>query len=331
MPNHADTRSPADHQSIAAAQLRTMRQDFADALLAGLTGTAKSIPCRFLYDAKGSELFEDITRQPEYYPTRTEAGILEDCSDDIAAETVDGTVLIEFGSGSSLKTEILLVELHHKLAAYVPLDISEDALDDAVERLSRSFADLKIVPIIGDFSHPISLPDAWKNKPHLGFFPGSTIGNLVPEEAIALLASMRETLGPGARLIIGTDLVKPLEHLIPAYNDAAGVTAAFNLNVLRHANRMLGTDFHLANFRHEAVWNAEKSRIEMHLISTLDQTITGLSQSIRLQEGEHLHTENSHKYTIDCFHDLAAKAGWRASKVWTDDRDFFAVHALEVA
>lgn len=306
------------------------RRDFASALETGLSSRAeKSIPCRFLYDARGSELFDEITRQPEYYPTRTEAAILEDCVGEIANMTADGAVLLEFGSGSSLKTEILLDAIADKLAAYVPLDISQAALDDAVARLSKRYRDLRILPIAGDFSKPVKLPPHLAELPHLGFFPGSTIGNLEPEDAVALLRSMRETLEPQGRLVIGTDLVKSLDRLVPAYNDAAGVTAAFNLNVLERANRELGTDFDTEAFRHAAIWNDEKSRIEMHLVSLADQTVHGLSKPVRIAAGEHLHTENSHKYTLESFAALADAAGWTTRQTWTDRDDLFAVHVLE--
>ncbi|MEL7048620.1 MAG: L-histidine N(alpha)-methyltransferase [Pseudomonadota bacterium] len=305
------------------------KSEFAEALFQGLTSRQKSIPCRFLYDAKGSQLFEEITRQPEYYPTRTEAGILASCAPEIAAVTEEGSVLIEFGSGSSTKTEILLLALGQKLKTYVPLDISKAALDDALERLSGRFPQLPITPITADFSNPIALPADMAGRKRIGFFPGSTIGNLVPDEAVTLLSSMRTTLGHDGQLIIGTDLVKPLDVLVPAYNDTAGVTAAFNLNVLRHANRVIGTDFKLENFRHDAIWNPDKSRMEMHLISGTEQTITGLSRPVTIAAGEHLHTENSHKYTIESFHALAAKAGWEPANVWTDDDKMFAVHALK--
>lgn len=309
----------------------TTAQDFASALFEGLTQRKKSIPCRFLYDAKGSDLFEDITRQPEYYPTRTEAAILKDCAPAIASSASRDTVLVEFGSGSSIKTEILISAFATSLAGYVPLDISQAALDEAVERLEKRFPKLSITPVTADFSKPIRLPEGDAKQGHLGFFPGSTIGNMVEADAIALLKSMHETLGATGRLIIGTDLVKPLDILIPAYNDSAGVTAAFNLNVLRHANRVIGTDFDLSKFRHEAIWNAEASRIEMHLISLADQKINGLAQPVAISEGEHLHTENSHKYTIERFHALAQSAGWTATQVWTDEAKLFAVHDLAVS
>ncbi|MEO1205358.1 MAG: L-histidine N(alpha)-methyltransferase [Pseudomonadota bacterium] len=320
----ANTAEKRDHQISNTAS------DFADALFDGLTKGEKSIPCRFLYDAKGSDLFEQITRQPEYYPTRTEAAILKTCAPHIVARSNPNTVLVEFGSGSSLKTEILLSAFNH-LAAYIPLDISQAALDDAVGRLNARFPKLSITPITADFSAPIDLPEEFSDHEHLGFFPGSTIGNMAEADAIALLGSMRETLGKNGRLVIGTDLVKPLDVLLPAYNDEAGVTAAFNLNVLRHANRVIGTDFDLSKFRHESIWNADKSRIEMHLISLTDQTIRGLSKPITISKGEHLHTENSHKYTVERFHHIAETAGWTPTEVWTDPSNLFAVHDLRAS
>jgi len=303
-------------------------QEFVEALLDGLKGDKKSIPCRYLYDARGSELFEGITRQPEYYPTRTEAAILEECAPMIAASLPEAPVLLEFGSGSSLKTEILLDAIAAKLTAYIPLDISPAALEEARDRLARRYPDLNIEPITADFHEPVRIPDRYTGNPHIGFFPGSTIGNLLPDEAVHLLESFHETLRPDGRLIIGTDLQKPLEVLLPAYNDAAGVTADFNLNVLRHANAAAGSDFDMEKFEHVAVWNDERARIEMHLVSKTDHTVTIGGQRVRFRQGEHLHTENSHKYTIEGFHDLVARAGWKPVRVWTDDNDYFAVHDL---
>lgn len=329
MAGQADALVMGENSSDDVSDHERARADFAAALEAGLSSDAeKSIPCRFLYDARGSELFEEITVQPEYYPTRTEAAILADCAGEIANMTDSGTVLLEFGSGSSQKTEILLDALQDKLAAYVPLDISKAALDDAVARLSDRYPELRMLPIAGDFAKPVKLPPHLADEPHLGFFPGSTIGNLEPDDAVAILESMRETLQPDGRLVIGTDLVKPLDRLVPAYNDAAGVTARFNLNVLERANRELGTDFDTEAFRHAAIWNDGKNRIEMHLVSLRDQTVNGLSKPITIAAGEHLHTENSHKYTREGFKALAARAGWTTRATWTDRDDLFAVHVL---
>ena len=300
---------------------------FADAALRGLGERQKTLPCQYLYDEQGSILFEQITDVPEYYPTRTEIGILGDFVAEIVALTPAGAVLVEFGSGSSRKTEILL-EAFDKLAAYVPIDVSSSALDDARERLAARFPSLRVHPVVGDFRARFVLPDDLQSRPRIGFFPGSTIGNFQPGEAIDLLRTIRATLGDGARLIVGVDLRKELDALLPAYNDAAGVTAAFNKNLLVRANRELGADFDLDGFAHEAIFNPEKSRIEMHLVSRQAQTVSLLGQRFAFRSGETIHTENSHKYTVADFQRLAATAGWSARRVWTDAKGLFSVHEL---
>ena len=236
-------------------------------------GRSKTLPCRFFYDARGSELFEEITRLPEYYPTRTEAAILEAHAAEMADGVPDGGVLVEFGSGSSLKTEILLRQLP-RLGAYVSIDVSDSALKDATARLAARFPTLDVRPIVGDFSYPVALPPDLAGRHKTGFFPGSTIGNLTPAEAGRLLRVFRRVLSPGGRLIVGVDLKKDARRLVLAYNDAAGVTAAFNLNLLARINRELGGNFDLDAFRHEAIYNPREGRIEMHLESMRDQEVT---------------------------------------------------------
>ncbi len=301
--------------------------DFARELIAGLSKAEKSIPCRFLYDARGSELFEAITELPEYYPTRTETGILERASPEIRDTTPPGSLLVEFGSGSSTKTEILLSALN-RIAGYVAIEISPAALDEATERLRARFPELAVYPIVGDFSHPLELPEALASLPKIGFFPGSTIGNLVPDKAVDLMSSMRDTLGPGSRLVIGADLRKDRDRLLAAYNDAQGVTAEFNLNVLARANRDLGANFDLERFRHEAVYEEEYGRIDMTLISLADQSVRVVGHDIEFAEGERIHTEHSHKYDIAGFRALAERAGWSLERTWTDEQHLFSVHEL---
>ena len=301
--------------------------DFASAVLDGLSKRDKSLPCRFFYDARGSELFEEITRLPEYYPTRTEAAILEANSEEIARDIPDGSVLVEFGSGSSLKTEILLRRLP-RLRTYVTIDVSVAALHEAKERLSRRFPALEVRSIVGDFSQPRELPADLSGAQKTGFFPGSTIGNLTRPEAVELLQVFRRVLNPGARLIVGVDLKKDPRRLVLAYNDAAGVTAAFNLNLLVRINRELGGTFNLDSFKHEAIYNPREGRIEMHLESTCDQEVRVLGRRIRFKRGERIHTENSYKYTVAEFQALAQTAGWQPRRVWTDDDRFFSVHEL---
>jgi dimethylhistidine N-methyltransferase len=306
------------------------RCEFADALIAGLSARQKSIPCRFFYDAEGSALFEAITELPEYYPTRTETAILRDHAADMAALAAPGAVLIEFGSGSSTKTELLLAEMRD-LHAYVPIDISGSALREAQARIKARFANLAVLPVEGDFSQPLALGDDIASRPRLGFFPGSTIGNLTEGEAVELLANMRGILGDGARLIIGADLKKDVRRLIAAYDDAAGVTAAFNLNLLHRANRELGSDFDVGQFAHAATYDVRNGRIDMHLVSRAEQSVTVLGHRFHFAIGERIHTEHSHKYDIDGFQALAKRAGWWPQVVWTDPENLFSVHVLAAA
>jgi dimethylhistidine N-methyltransferase len=302
--------------------------DFASALFDGLSAPAKSIPCRFLYDAAGSALFEKITALPEYYPTRTETEILRDRACEIACETPPGSVLIEFGSGSSLKTELLLAEMRD-LYAYIPIDISDAALRGAQARIEERFPDLRVLPLRGDFAQPIPMPPDVVGRPRLGFFPGSTIGNLESPIAIKLLANMAQMLGENGRLVIGADLKKDERQLVSAYDDAAGVTAAFNLNLLKRANRELGADFDVGQFDHLAEYDSNRDRIEIFLVSQAEQTVEVLGRRFRFAAGERVHTEHSHKYDIEGFHALAARAGWRPVHVWTDEDRLFSVHTLE--
>lgn len=301
--------------------------DFARSLLSGLRSENKSIPCRFLYDRRGSELFEEITELPEYYPTRTETAILEACVSEIREATPAGSLLVEFGSGSSTKTEILLASLD-QLAGYVAIDISPSALEEATGRLSASFPSIPVHPIVGDFSRELQLPMAFSPLPKVGFFPGSTIGNLVEDDAVKLLANMGRILGDGSRLIAGADLRKDREILLAAYDDAQGVTAEFNLNILARANRDLSTNFNLDKFEHEASYDSEKGRIDMWLVSSADQVASVLGHEVSFANGEKIHTEHSHKYDIEGFQKLASRAGWTPRRVWTDAKKLFSIHEL---
>jgi L-histidine N-alpha-methyltransferase len=307
----------------------TEREEFAQAVIEGLSAPKKTLPCRYFYDARGSELFEAITELPEYYPTRTEMALLQARASEIAARAPRGAVLVEFGSGSSRKTEILLGAMQG-LAAYVPIDVSGAALDEAAARLARRFPALRILPVTGDFGAPLHLPSDIAQAPRIGFFPGSTIGNFEPDAARDLLAGMRKQLA-GGPLIIGVDLRKDLSVLLPAYNDAAGVTADFNLNLLVRINRELGGTFDLRAFRHEAVWNEADSRIEMHLVSRKSQDVTAAGRTFHFSEGEHVHTENSCKYDLGAFAKLAGQAGWRVARVWTDPQGWFSLQELDAA
>lgn len=295
-------------------------------LIEGLSHPQKSLPCRWLYDDRGSGLFDRITDLPDYYPTRTEAKILRRCAALIAERTPAGSVLVEFGSGSSIKTEILLDRLND-LAAYVAIDVSESALAEARLRLSKRFPKLRVECIVGDFS-TAGIPADLSGAPCLGFFPGSTIGNLEPRDAQALLRRFAQVLGDGSRLIIGVDVIKDPSILVPAYDDSQGVTAALNLNLLARANRELGADFDLSAFRHAAIWNAELTRIEMRLISLRDQTVRVGGRAFHFTPGETIHTENSHKWPDSVFENIVSKAGWRVAERWSDPDGLFRVIEL---
>jgi dimethylhistidine N-methyltransferase len=306
---------------------RAEDEDFAAAVLNGLSRSLKSLPCRFFYDRRGSELFEEITLLPEYYPTRTEAAILEAHAGEMAESLPADGILVEFGSGSSLKTEILLRNLP-QLGAYVCVDVSDSALAAARARLASRFPALDVRPIVGDFSRTVTFPTDLAERPKTGFFPGSTIGNLTPAEAVRLLQAFDTCLAPGGRLIVGVDLKKDARRLHTAYNDSRGVTAAFNLNLLARINRELAGTFDLAAFRHEAIYNPREGRIEMHLKSMRRQVVGVLGRQFHFGAGERIHTENSYKYTIAEFHGLARSAGWQPRRVWTDAGNLFSVHEL---
>ena len=301
--------------------------EFASAVIGGLSRPQKTLPCRFFYDARGSELFEEITRLPEYYPTRTETAILKAHAAEMTEGLPEGGVLVEFGSGSSLKTEILLRQLP-RLSAYVMIDVSATALAGARKRLAGRFPALDVRPMLGDFSFPVSLPEDLRERAKTGFFPGSTIGNLTPGEAVQLLRVFRAALAPQGRLLIGADLKKDARRLVLAYDDSAGVTAAFNLNLLTRINRELGGNFDLGGFRHEAIYNPRHGRIEMHLVSQWDQSVSIRDQRFSFRAGESIHTENSYKYSIIQFQELARAADWQPRRVWTDESAMFSVHEL---
>jgi dimethylhistidine N-methyltransferase len=303
---------------------------FAADAIAGLTGTAKRLPPKYFYDAAGSELFERITALPEYYPTRCELGILREHAAGIAALIPDGAALIEFGSGASVKTRILLAAAK-RLAAYVPVDISAEFLDRQAAELRKEHPGVAMLPVAADFSKPFDLPAAIRGMPRVGFFPGSTIGNFEPHEACAFMRQAGETLGPEAVFIVGVDLVKDTQVLQRAYNDRQGITAKFNLNLLTRINRELGANFNVAAFEHHAFYNREKSRIEMHLASLKRQKVRLLGETVEFRAGETIHTENSYKYSVESFAAMARGAGWTPAHLWTDGDGYFSVHALRRA
>ena len=300
---------------------------FRDDVLAGLSAPIPAIPARWLYDRRGSELFDEITRLPVYYPTRTETALLNDVMPEIAAGIPRGSAVVEFGAGSQTKTPILLEAIAP--AAYVPVDISGDYLNGSAETLRGKFPSLEIIPVIADFTREFSLPGGIEAFPRLGFFPGSTIGNFVPRSGTDLLRHFRALLGTGALLLIGMDRVKPVERLIAAYDDPAGVTAEFNLNLLERINRELDGDIPLDAFRHEARWNDILSRIEMHLVATRDVAFAVSGHSFRLASGSSIHTENSHKYEARGSRLMLLAGGWTPIAEWTDPADDFAVILAE--
>jgi L-histidine Nalpha-methyltransferase len=324
---HLPDGSPAPSVSLRA-RAEQARGDFAEAVLGGFALSPRSIPCRFFYDAIGSELFEEIAKLEEYYPTRVEASLLEAHRAEIARRVGPSRVLIEFGSGSSRKTSLLIGALG-KIPAYIPIDIAAESLKEAAGWLSEQHPGLTILPLITDFTKTRTLPEVARRRKRLGFFSGSTIGNLTHEEASAFLANAARLLGNGSAFLIGVDLKKPLSILIPAYNDAKGITAAFNLNLLARINRELGGDFDLSGFAHDAVYNEEKGRIEMYLVSLSRQTVHLLGRRFTFAEGERIHTENSHKYTVKEFQALASASGWQPVKAWVDPDHLFSLHLLQ--
>jgi dimethylhistidine N-methyltransferase len=310
--------------------LEPSTQEFRDAVLAGLGEAQKTLPCKFFYDAEGSRLFDQICELPEYYPTRTELKLLTDKAGEIAQLIGRRARLVEFGSGAGVKIRLLLNALDRPVA-YVPVDISREHLMMATADLARDFPALQIAPICADYTKPFALPAPTGLHPDItvGFFPGSTIGNFTPAEARGFLARARRLLGPGSAMVVGVDLRKDAKILVPAYDDAAGVTAAFNLNLLVRINRELDGDFDLEQFVHEARWNDVQGRIEMHLVSRRDQEVRVGSARFAFRAGETIHTENSHKYTLDQFRALAVEAGYKPRAAWTDPARLFSVHMLD--
>ena len=299
--------------------------------LDGLNQKPKTLPCKYFYDERGSALFEDICEQPEYYPTRTELGIMEEHAAEMARALGSDLVLIEYGSGSSRKTRVLLEALENP-AAYLPIDISKDALFPSAESIAKEYPKLAVLPICGDYLSPLPLPEATPTENRRAvYFPGSTIGNFMPDEALSFLHRMAEQAGPGGAVLIGVDLKKDAGALERAYDDRAGVTAAFNLNLLARINRELGADFPLENFRHEARWNEAQGRVEMHLVAKQACEIRVGSERIAFETSESIHTENSYKYEISEFEALAAQAGLRADRRWMDPDEKFSVQLYEVA
>lgn len=319
------------HEALGTPEPRLQARAAADSpfgadLLAALATRPRSISPKYFYDVVGSQLFDRICDLPEYYPTRTELSILERCAGEMAQLAGPGAEIVEFGAGSLRKVRLLL-EAFEAPARYVPIDISGDHLGEAATALRADFPGLDVHPVAGDYTQRLELPPPPAAGRRIGFFPGSTLGNFAPAEALEFLQRAAGVLRGGA-LLLGADLVKDPQVLHAAYNDSQGVTAAFNLNVLARANRELGTDFDLAQFDHYAFYNAPQRRIEMHLVSREQQSVRLAGQRFELEEGESLHTENSYKFTVDGLRALARRAGFRPGPVWTDPQRLFSVHWL---
>ncbi|HLK26174.1 MAG TPA: L-histidine N(alpha)-methyltransferase, partial [Caulobacteraceae bacterium] len=294
----------------------------------GLSASPKRLPPKYFYDERGSALFEAICALPEYYLTRTETALLRDAAPEIARYISPDAALVEFGSGASTKTRLLLDAAPH-IAVYVPMDISTEALAGAAAAIRSDYPNLIVEPFLADFTQAFDLPKLARERPRTGFFPGSTIGNFAPDEAVAFLRTARAHLGEDSQFIVGVDLVKDERVLVAAYDDARGVTAYFNLNVLGRINRELGGDIDIAAFGHRAIWNAAESRIEMHLVSRVDQMFRVGDHNFSMTAGETIHSENSHKFTIEGFAALAERAGWRVGAQWLSPDPAFAVFLLQ--
>jgi len=297
-------------------------------VIEGLRKDQKSLPSKYFYDQRGSQLFEEITELDEYYPTRTEMSIMQNNMPDIIRTLGSDIMLAELGSGSSKKTRLLLDHLSC-ITSYVPIEISEQYLAKVVQNLNREYPDLQINPVCTDYTTPFQLPSISKAYNNIVFFyPGSTIGNFEPPQAKGFLGNLSALLDSGDRMLMGVDLKKDISVLEAAYNDRQGVTAQFNKNILRHINRKLDANFNLSNFRHKAFYNEEKGRIEMHLISSLNQTVTIEGQVFSFEKGESIHTENSYKYNITEFENLVSE-WFSMEKIWTDTNDYFSLQYLQ--
>ncbi|HEY0800452.1 MAG TPA: L-histidine N(alpha)-methyltransferase [Steroidobacteraceae bacterium] len=300
---------------------------FREDVIAGLSGRRKTLPSRWLYDERGSELFEQITRLTEYYPTRVETGILKSNAAAIAGFVGRNATLIEYGAGAGIKTEILIAALEEP-RLYVPVDISGDFLDQAVISLRHRFAKIGIWPIVADFTGDFEIPAGIPMQSRSAFFPGSTIGNLDNAETVSFLRRMHRQVGPKGTAVIGADLTKDIRILLAAYDDRQGVTAAFNLNLLVRINRELDGDFELDRFAHQARWNSAISAVEMHLVSLAAQTVVVDGHCFEFDVGESIHTETSRKYDVPAFSALVESAGWHVEEMWTDPRQSFGVFGL---
>ncbi len=316
---------------IALCDFEPRLDTFAEEVIAGLQQDTKTLPCKYFYDERGSLLFDLICDLPEYYPTRTEMGIMRAHVGEMTALLGPGCRLVEYGSGSSLKTRILL-DNAPGLASYVPVDISREHLYKSACALSETYPNLEVLPVCADYTQDFTLPWGSRAVTHsVVYFPGSTIGNFPPKQAAQFLRQIADLCGAGGGLLIGVDLKKAPQILEPAYNDAQGVTAAFNLNLLSRINRELGANFDLTQWEHFACYNPFQGRIEMHLVSLCDQQVEISGTQTCFEQDEMIHTESSYKYGLEEFGCLAGKAGWKVEKVWTDADCLFSVQYLTVA
>jgi dimethylhistidine N-methyltransferase len=327
--------TPSIRRGLRFFDDQPVAQDILTEVIAGLSQPQKVLPAKYFYDEKGSKLFEAITQLPEYYPTRVEINLLREHRDTIAQLLKEDVWLLEYGSGASLKIRLLLQAI--KPNCYVPMDISKDFLLASAESLMEDYPWLNVYAACVDYSQPVRLPaDMITSAQKLGFFPGSSIGNFSPQEAQIFLQGVRNTLGKDGAMLIGIDLQKDKDVLEAAYNDCQGVTAAFNFNILHHINGVLGTQFNVDYFEHKAIYSEEKSRIEMHLISTMDQIVKvsdasdsgSESKNIIFKAGESIHTENSYKYSKEGFTGLVEGAGFEVRECWSDDKNYFAMFYL---
>lgn len=318
-----------DQDHIAEILADPVHNEVYQEIIEGLNQVQKELPAKLFYDERGSELFEEITQLEEYYPTRTELSILQDNIAEIVGMIGPNAALIEYGSGSSTKTRTLLDHLE-RLAAYLPVDISGDYLAGAAARLTDAYPEIKIIPVQADYTKEFALPTLnGANQKMVAFFPGSTIGNFYPDEAVEFLAGIRAVVGRDGGLLIGVDLQKDPEILNKAYNDTKGITAEFNLNMLSHINREFGIDFCLERFEHNAFYNQIKGRIEMHLVSLVPQVIHVAGAEVVIERDETIRTEVAYKYSLEGFSEMADQAGFTVKRVWLDNSKLFSVQYLE--
>jgi len=310
---------------LESGDAETVNEEFLNDVIVGLAHSPKRLPCKYFYDERGSQLFDQICELPEYYLTRTEQAIMNDHAAEMAEQLGESVMLVEFGSGSSQKSRVLIENLISP-AAYVPIDISREHLLKTAEDLRERYSDLEIIPIVADFTEPLTLPKSKNLASHAAvYFPGSTIGNFTQQGAEKLLKSIASMLGEEGGLLIGIDLQKESSIIHAAYNDSAQVTDEFNLNLLQRANRELDADFEMDSFSHKAVYNPDDGRVEISIVSDVEQEVSIADETFEFEKGEEIHTEFSHKYTIEGFAEMAARAGFALHKSWTDDNEMVAV------